>query len=326
MLLAKDQWGNLVLASEYQYQTRRKIYCPGCSQKVIFKCGLEKIPHFAHCKNQDCQHFSEGETKEHLEGKQLLKKLLPADTQVEAYLPSLAQRPDLLWRNLAIEFQCSPLSRQRFTARTQNYLEHNYHPWWIVGRRFFPNKICSQLAKGCLQDSPVGPVLWGLDVKKGEILFFHSFDWHYQFGMSYEVKKGSAPLFGELFWLTQKVKTPASDWVWWQYQRILQMKLFRKEQSILQLQGLGYCHYINLLNLPQWCYGPSCHQFLLQEKILLLRGLFLKVRNFDDWFSLVLQIMDWPYLLVDQKQVLNDVFTECQRLYKRNQSGGTRKF
>lgn len=314
MLLAKDELGNFVLADDYQRKKGKKLYCPGCSQKVIFKCGLEKIPHFAHCKNQECQHFSEGETKEHLAGKRFLQELLPEDTQMEAYLPNLAQRPDLLWRNLAIEFQCSSLSRQRFTERTENYLAQGYQPWWLVGRRFFPNKTCTQLAKGCLQDSPVGPVLWGVDVVKEELLFFHSFDWHYQLGISYEVKSSGSPLFGELFWLTKEEMTPTSEWEGWQYQRIIQMKLIRKDHGILQLQGLGYCQHFNLLDLPEWCYEPSCQQFLLQEKILLLRGIFLKVRDFERWFSFVVRLFDWPYLLIDQKRVLTEVFAECQRL------------
>ena len=52
---------------------------------------------------------------------------------LEAYLPRLRQRPDILLANLAIEIQCSRLSHQRFIERTQNYLNNSYQVWWILG-------------------------------------------------------------------------------------------------------------------------------------------------------------------------------------------------
>ena len=67
--------------------------------------------------------FSEGETEEHLSAKELLYEWLTDETiEIEAYLPDLQQRPDLLVGKTAIEVQCSALSWSRFVQRTEKYL------------------------------------------------------------------------------------------------------------------------------------------------------------------------------------------------------------
>ncbi len=48
------------------------LLCPGCHQEVTLRQGTKRQPHFAHQATADCQTYSEGETKEHLEAKQLL--------------------------------------------------------------------------------------------------------------------------------------------------------------------------------------------------------------------------------------------------------------
>lgn len=315
MLLAKDAQGNLVLAETFTKENRQSCYCPGCGGSVIFKQGIQKIAHFAHQSKEECQHFAEGETVEHLTGKQLLMKALPEDTQLEAYLPNLAQRPDLLWKTLAVEFQCSSLSRVRFEERTHNYLAHGYTPWWLVGRRFFPQTHWRQVTRYCLQDGPLEPILWGVDVVQGKLLMFHSFDWHYQKGLSFETSSRSlqAGLFGELFLLSNPKKTE-NHWSCGEYQTRIQEKLVRKEKSLLQLQGDSYLWGLNLGALPYWCYRPSRHQALLQEGLLFLRGLYGKKLDFETWVEIAQQVLDWPYTLVNRRRVYQEVFAECMLL------------
>ena len=101
--------------------------------------GLLKRHHFAHYAAANCEVFSEGETEEHLSAKELLYEWLTDETiEIEAYLPDLQQRPDLLVGKTAIEVQCSALSWRRFVQRTEKYLAYNYSPWWLPGKHLQP--------------------------------------------------------------------------------------------------------------------------------------------------------------------------------------------
>lgn len=116
--------------------------CPGCKKKVILKKGQVKIPHFAHLKKEGCASFSEGETEEHLKGKLDLYnwlKSLKMPVQLEPYLSELQQRPDILTIidgvQIAIEFQCSPISIETIKKRTEGYVSQGYKVVWIVGQK-----------------------------------------------------------------------------------------------------------------------------------------------------------------------------------------------
>lgn len=148
MMIAKTIQGKMVDASDYQPIVKSSLYCPGCGGKVIFKKGVKVIAHFAHVSLRDCASFSEGESAEHLAAKVLLKGWMQ-NAIVEAYLPQLQQRPDLLWGKLAIEVQCSPLSFTRFTERTTQYFVHGYLPWWILGGKLRPHKKWTTFQKAC---------------------------------------------------------------------------------------------------------------------------------------------------------------------------------
>ncbi|MBB1122412.1 competence protein CoiA [Limosilactobacillus albertensis] len=140
MLVAtnKDQ---LVLADNAK--VHHKYYCPGCRQRVILRRGKYKISHFAHQKGSDCG-ASEGETVEHLRGKkQIYQWALKKGWQprLEVYLPSIAQRPDILLKidgqRVAIEFQCSPLSLERLLERNKGYQQEKIRVWWVLGSPYF---------------------------------------------------------------------------------------------------------------------------------------------------------------------------------------------
>lgn len=142
MLIAQDPHHQLVNAS----QAGRQIpyICPGCQGPVRLKRGSVMTAHFAHFQGSDCQVFSEGETHEHVTGKQQLAAWFAASgysVQLEAGLTALHQRPDLLVQTdvtppLAIEFQCSPLSVTRLAARTHGYWQHGYQVLWILGQPY----------------------------------------------------------------------------------------------------------------------------------------------------------------------------------------------
>lgn len=144
MYIAETKEKELIFADQAAVSRKETYYCPGCKQKVFYKSGQRMAPHFSHYAKEACRTFSEGETKEHLAGKkQLYKWLLSSNecVEMEAYLPELKQRPDLLWRrkgkkSLAIEFQCSPLPRERMIERTKGYKNNGYEVLWILGKQY----------------------------------------------------------------------------------------------------------------------------------------------------------------------------------------------
>ena len=89
------------------------------------EAGPIKIPHFAHRKKNSCWYEAEAETEEHLPQRFCGKVFTRKAVQVEAYLPTLKQRPDLLIGKIAIEIQCSPLPK-RLVERTETYQTHGY--------------------------------------------------------------------------------------------------------------------------------------------------------------------------------------------------------
>ena len=113
MLIATNKTNEQILADKALCKTKT-YYCPSCQNRVHLKAGSTIRPHFAHYKKEACAAFSEGETEEHLLGKQQLYDWLVGlghSVEMEAYLPELMQRPDLLLEGkIAIEFQCSGLS------------------------------------------------------------------------------------------------------------------------------------------------------------------------------------------------------------------------
>lgn len=140
MFTAIDSQGNSILARDHTGD--RQCYCPGCGEKVVFKQGMINQAHFAHKNQSLCQTFSEGETDAHIEGKLLIYEWLKKESiqvELEAYLPELNQRPDLLiqykGKPIAIEYQCSPISKEKIRSRTEGYVHNRMKVIWILGEK-----------------------------------------------------------------------------------------------------------------------------------------------------------------------------------------------
>lgn len=116
-------------------------YCPVCEEPLILKVGKIRIPHFAHKRFAKCSFLTtEPESPRHLLGKKHLYqhyKRKGFDVYLEYYLPEIQQRPDLFVKKgdltYAIEFQCSPLPRQRLEERNAGYQKLDILPIWILG-------------------------------------------------------------------------------------------------------------------------------------------------------------------------------------------------
>lgn len=131
----------------HQLRKSKKFYCPLCKQQLLFKIGSLKIPHFAHFSKSNCEYlFSDRESEIHLKGKEQLYnhfKALKLNAELEPYLPSIQQRPDILLQDqtekrFAIEFQCSSISHERLVERDEGYASEKIFPIWIPNT---PNNI-----------------------------------------------------------------------------------------------------------------------------------------------------------------------------------------
>ncbi|AFR99790.1 competence protein CoiA [Lentilactobacillus buchneri] len=132
----------LVNAAEFKGQKNlaNRLVCPGCRQKVIFKRGKYRIPHFSHKSNRVCGSFSENESQAHLQGKLTFQRQLRAmatEAVLEYYLPTIEQRADVYLPSpkLILEYQCSPISFAELSRRTVNYQSLGIDVVWVLGDR-----------------------------------------------------------------------------------------------------------------------------------------------------------------------------------------------
>lgn len=146
MLQAKNTRGAyivpaLLMKEEIEELRKETFYCPQCKERVILRAGPKVTPHFSHQRHSDCStNFSGGESNYHQRAKLLLYRWLQNQQfhpQLEKYLPSIMQRPDLYVRignrRLAIEFQCSALPIDTLNNRHKGYQSIKIKPLWIFG-------------------------------------------------------------------------------------------------------------------------------------------------------------------------------------------------
>ncbi|EOT29853.1 competence protein CoiA [Enterococcus saccharolyticus] len=315
MLVAETLDGKSVIASELQQCATKSFICPSCKEAVILKKGRIKIPHFAHTAYAECTSFSEGETSEHLASKAFMQQW--SGGQLEAYLPQLKQRPDILLESLAIEVQCSPLSFERYLERTQNYHHHGYQPWWLLGEKLLPRQRWGKLQKAfCYYTKEKGIHIWGIKAQQKEIWLLYAVRWHFRLGYFYRLKKWA---FQEQSLEQIRAFVAAESCVFsWnaaEYRYYLQRKLFQDNPQIHQLQQKIYVLGGNLQTLPSWCYQASFYHFFFGDWLLFLRYCYIQTTNFREWLQQLKQlVMDWHYPCISQKEVLQLIYRECQQL------------
>lgn len=315
MLLAQSKDGSYIdaaLLAKKKKRERPRLHCPGCQSPVLLKAGEQKIAHFAHCKGTTCQTYSEGETVEHLQGKRLLLQFVSSAT-IEAYLPELKQRPDLLADKRALEFQCSPLPFSRFQERTLGYIQAQYQPIWILGSKLQPKRHWTHFQKACCQlNSATTFYSFGLDVSQEKLLCYRGMQWSYPVGYTWQVYS----------------KTPAHQWKFERavcqslhttesYPHWLQRQLMQLNPTFLTLQQKVYELGLSIFSLPNWCYSPSRYGFLFTHELLVLRAYFCYWSTFDDWLHACQKtnlLEGWPYL--DCEQLCVELYQECQQLAK----------
>lgn len=290
MFFAKNQAGELIdltriKRDEVKQLKKMNWFCCDCQEPVILKAGRIKQMHFAHGKDSECQSFSEGETREHLAGKTLLYQNCchhQIQVELEAYLPKLKQRPDVLVdQKLALEFQCSPLSFERLKERTDNYQKHGYEVLWILGRELFSFGKKGPLSKGQQQfiqfSNCLGYYSFGLRVETSELVL--------TYGMYLNEGRLTSSLrffslenqsLFEIFAAIKLIRhsrvVPRSLYEVTKAQRLMwQRSLYNRRVPEMLLQEYFYCQHENLLQLPLYFHCLSLSDLFLGEVELILR-------------------------------------------------------
>lgn len=150
MLRAKSAKGDYVTLASLRkreievIRRTEQFFCPECKEPVIIRAGPRVIPHFAHQTNSHCSKHEGGEGAYHQQGKLLLYDWLKKQnisTELEAYIPLINQRPDLLIRMkkrmIAIEYQCATIPLDLIKKRNIGYQQANIIPIWILGANQF---------------------------------------------------------------------------------------------------------------------------------------------------------------------------------------------
>ena len=123
-----------------KWRKSRLFFCSQCDLPVQLKVGDIIIPHFAHMKDATCATlFSEGESYNHLQGKQQLYGFFQKHArrvELEPFLKMLSQRPDILVTtqsgSIPIEFQCSTIPVTDIVSRSTGYRSTGMEPIWIL--------------------------------------------------------------------------------------------------------------------------------------------------------------------------------------------------
>ena len=327
MLLAMNEYHECCSA---KYAEKEKTYyCRSCRKRVVLKRGKKKCAHFAHRKTDNCSVFSEGESEEHLQLKEYFMDWLGQSAEpafLEAYLPRLRQRPDILLANLALEIQCSRLSHQRFVERTKSYLNNGYQVWWILGHSFLGQRQFSLIEKSCCYyNRKRGVHCWKADLKNQKLYLYHyiteTVSGHISFFSSCWTFSGNdlKKIFtNNEIKINQMKKTErlSEDGKKW-----LARQLIYKQKNTVSIQEQCYLRHKHLLYLSPWIYQNSRFFFYLREQVFLYRMLYeeslkqQKVPDFSSWFCQVKEYkMQWLFPMIEEERVYRQFFDECTHL------------
>ncbi len=173
MLTAISGSGQLINLVKDGLPQKQPFYCPACRQPMRLRNGKIKRPHFAHLTLDDCHFYQENESAEHLGLKaKLFQNLsLVQQVEIERVLPQIHQIADLLInQQLAIEVQCSPLSKERLKERTDSYRQSGIFVLWLLGEKLWLKKRLTALQRQFLYFSKnLGFHLWELDLKRNQL-------------------------------------------------------------------------------------------------------------------------------------------------------------
>ncbi|MHC5217032.1 competence protein CoiA [Enterococcus sp. LJL128] len=278
MLTAKNKQGDLVQLvhcsdEEMEMHREQQFFCPVCGQEVQLKAGHIRIPHFAHRSLCSFAGSVDNESEEHLALKEMFIDWCESykiSYQVEAYLPDLKQRPDLLIGNIAIEVQCSSLGLGKIMKRTRTYLANGYIPLWICGEHFWHKQEMGENIKAfTLFSKTLGFYFWAANWRQKTLMLYYHLEENLK-GQVYYGRKVwpfcSIPL-NQLFHNQHELKlhhTRSYDLKTelLNSYRYLAKKLLIKDKKVLSFQECCYKNHQHLLQLHPWFYYEVSQRFV----------------------------------------------------------------
>ncbi|MDO4903351.1 MAG: competence protein CoiA family protein [Limosilactobacillus sp.] len=256
-------------------QPNHDYRCPACDSPVRLRRGRVMIAHFAHLPGAECA-VSEGETSEHLLGKQQIFDWLRAhgyDPQMEVYLGEIHQRPDLLFSDhgvlTAVEFQCSPLSLTRLRERNDGYRRMGIRFVWALGKPYRHSLSRAKTAQFTQMDHCGRPALiyWNTQSKQ--------FEYHTEY---YRCSFASAATKYQSVSLTRPTPDPSV------------LQLLSRALSEIQ-QPLAHCPLVCHDNFPTW---PTMRVELIYWRIavviVLTRRSLFSSWTAAEWSRMLIQI------------------------------------
>ncbi len=262
------------------YAERRRDYlCPACKQSVGLRHGRQVQPYFAHRAKEACTVFSEGETQEHLTGKrQLMAFFAPwGPITLEKILPEIQQRADC-WvertgkQPAALEFQCSPITTEQVTWRTDGYREISAYPFWILGSRYGRQKLgWSLIERFATKLKGWGLCLLFWDVARQELRVDHHLA---QDSLGVYVSKTT--------WVKTLAEFVAGSHVlpqvtldYWGWRERLARDLRQKQSGVLDIQEVLYLAGHHVLSLPKFLHTKATTLPLFGRGLLLWRAVLV---------------------------------------------------
>lgn len=268
---------------------KSKWFCPSCQEPVILKQGKYVRPHFAHLRRHLCHGYSEGESAEHLLGKSLLAKWCSEASisfELEAYLPGVKQRPDLLLpNNIVLEFQCSPISLATFLKRTETYMKHGYQVIWIAGKKLKLQRKLTLLQRGFVSYCEgLGHYFFELDVYQERLDCRYHLEEHVLFSQLFiSTKSLTSSCLPMAFLLVPQSRTPTQESRVYQLRSLLAKTryyidsgLLRRQPVVMALQHRLYLEGANVRLLADEFLIPVTNFLIIEESVIIWRFYFWK--------------------------------------------------
>ncbi len=132
MFYAQNGTGGRILAEDAAALPKDRYFCPMCKSEVRLRKGSIRAKHFAHVSKEDCDSFSSEMSEWHLEWQgrfpeECREVVLEADGE--------KHRADVLYHDIIVEFQHSPISKEEFERRNAFYTKVARHLVWVFDFR-----------------------------------------------------------------------------------------------------------------------------------------------------------------------------------------------
>ncbi len=309
----------------------KKLFCPICGSKMIYRRGTKRVAHFAHLSACTYKYY-EPETEEHIHGKQAIKKWLEAlypnnQTYIEYYVKQARQIADVMTifpdgHRLCVEIQCSPLSEEMWKQRFEGYSQEKISQLWIIGKSL----INADLSK--LSIFRMNHFLPALYQKLNGRLFLFSHEKEQMiFLLNIAPIKGYKTLFScSEVWKESIYRTKISKWGTIESDKV--EKYFAKKRvHLIERKQMEEQRNLQLVNIMKPWTDPEIHSNhkLQYKKTMKEQPIYTMIKSFYDLDQQVVSVLFDQTIEGDQVMKVDHrlwqaylFFTEIYNVYRRS--------